>query len=233
MRGPSLQKATIISFALHLTVFLAAILILRHSSRMVIPAPYTVSLVSPDVIKGIDKRADVDKGTDADKGRDENVVQETKESVAPSASTKKSKKEIAKEKEMLEKKISAIAAKKKIEKIVKLRSIISLKASGDKRSSNEKAVSPSAGKYTQSDNYYSTIMEEIRPYWSLPPGMATKGLEAIVAIKISKDGNVSVLGLEKSSGNKLFDRVALQAPAKASPLPRPPYEMEIGVRFYP
>lgn len=227
MRGPSLQKATIISFALHLTVFLAAILILRHSSRIVMPAPYTVSLVSQDVIKG------VDKGVDVDKGRDENVVQETKESLAPSASARKSKKEIAKEKEMLEKKISAIAAKKKIEKIVKLRSVISLKASGDKRSLNAKAVSPSTGKYTQSDNYYSNIMEEIQPYWSLPPGMANKGLEAIMSIKISKDGKVIVLGMEKSSGNSIFDRSARRALEKASPLPPPPYEMEIGVRFYP
>ncbi|MBM4147041.1 MAG: TonB family protein [Nitrospira sp.] len=227
MRGPSLQKATIISFALHLTVFLAAILILRHSSRMVMPAPYTVSLVSPDVIKGVDKGADIDKG------RDENVVRETKESHAPSASAKKSKKEIDREKEMLEKKISALAAKKKIEKIVKLRSVISLKASGDKRSLNEKAVSPSAGKYTQSDNYYSTIMEEIQPYWSLPPGMANKGLEATVSIRILKDGTVIVLGMEKKSGNALFDKAARRAPEKASPLTPPPYEMEIGVRFYP
>ena len=232
MRGPSLQKATIISFALHLTFFLAAILILRHSSRMVMPAPYTVSLVSPDVLKGIDKRADVDKGTDADKGRDENVVQETKESLAPSASTKKSKKEIAKEKEMLEKKISAIAAKKKIEKIVKLRSVISLKASGDKRSSNEK-TGPGKGNSSASDDYSSKIMDGIQPYWKFPPGIGKKGLEAIVSIKILKDGTVIVQGMEKSSGNTFFDRVALQAPAKASPLPPPPYEMEIGVRFYP
>lgn len=232
MRGPSLQKATIISFALHLTVFLAAVLILRHSSRMVMPAPYTVSLVSPDVIKGIDKSADVDKGTDADKGRDENVVQAAKESVAPSASAKKSKKEIAKEKEMLEKKISAIAAKKKIEKIVKLRSIITLKAIGDKRSLNEKTASTSSGKGAPSEDYYTKITKEIWQQW-IYPNVGKKDIEAVVSIKILRDGTAIVQKIEKSSGNSIFDKSALRALAKASPLPPPPYEMEIGVRFYP
>jgi colicin import membrane protein len=232
MRGPSLQKATIISFALHLTVFLAAVLILRHTSRMVMPAPYTVSLVSPDVIKGIDKRADVYKGADADKGRDENVVQETKQSVTPSASTKKSKKEIAKEKDMLEKKISAIAAKKKIEKIVKLRSVISLKASGDKRSSNEKTASASPGKGNPSDDYYTKITKEIWQQW-VYPNVGKKDIEAVVSIKILRDGTAIVQKIEKSSGNSIFDKSALRALAKSSPLPPPPYEMEIGVRFYP
>jgi len=226
MRGPSLQKATIISFALHLTVFLAAILILRHSSRIVMPAPYTVSLVSQDVIKGLDKRADVDKG------RDENVVQETKESVAPSVSAKKSKKEIAKEKEMLEKKISAIAAKKKIEKIVKLRSVISLKASGDKRSSNEKTDSAFPGKGNPSEDYYTKITKEIWQQW-VYPNVGKKDIEAVVSIKILRDGTAIVQKIEKSSGNSIFDKSALRALAKASPLPPPPYEMEIGVRFYP
>ena len=53
------------------------------------------------------------------------------------------------------------------------------------------------------------------------------------AIKILKDGTTIVQNIEKSSGNSLFDRSALKALAKASPLPPPPYEMEIGVRFYP
>jgi colicin import membrane protein len=199
---------------------------------MVMPAPYTVSLVSPDVIKGIDKRAYVDKVTNADKEREENVVQETKESAAPSASTKKSKKEIAKEKEMLEKKISAIAAKKKIEKIVKLRSIIALKASGDKRSSNEKTASASPGKGNPSEDYYTKITKEIWQQW-VYPNVGKKDIEAVVSIKILMDGTAIVQKIEKSSGNSIFDKSALRALAKASPLPPPPYEMEIGVRFYP
>jgi TonB family protein len=63
--------------------------------------------------------------------------------------------------------------------------------------------------------------------------MGRKEIEAIVSVKILKDGTARVQRIEKSSGNALFDRSALKALAKASPLPPPPYEMEIGVRFYP
>jgi len=58
-------------------------------------------------------------------------------------------------------------------------------------------------------------------------------IEAIVSVRILKDGTALVQKVEKSSGNALFDRSALKALAKASPLAPPPYEMEIGVRFYP
>jgi colicin import membrane protein len=48
-----------------------------------------------------------------------------------------------------------------------------------------------------------------------------------------RDGTIKVQGIEKSSGNALFDRSAQRAIAKATPVTPPPYEMEIGIRFYP
>ncbi len=225
MRGPSLQKTALLSLALHLTAFLIVFLILRQSNRMVMSSPYTVSLVSPHVVKG----PDTDKGKN-----DENVVRETKERSAPSDVPKKSKKEAVKEKKLIENKISALAAKKKkIDTLSKLHEIISLKAGGGKRSADSKMTEPIAGKGNASEDYSSRIMDGIQPYWNLPPGIGKKGLEAIVSIKISMDGHISVQGWEKRSGNTLFDRSALQALDKASPLPRPPYEMEIGVKFHP
>ena len=229
MRGPSLQKTAALSFTLHLTAFIIVSLVLSHSNHMVMPVPYTVSLVSPEVFRGIDK------------GKEEDVVQESKEPAVKTEIHAKNKKEnmketareTAREKELIEKKISALAAKKKIEKLVKLRSIISLKARGDKRISDTKTASPSTGKYPQPD-YSSKIMDEIQPYFDLPPGIViNKGLEAIVVVRILKDGTVIVQEMEKKSGNALFDRSALRALTKASPLTPPPNEMEIGVRFYP
>lgn len=220
MRGPSLQKTALLSFALHLTVFFIAFLILRQSNYIAMPPPYTVSLVSPDVVTGIDKGKNADTGQESEK---------------PSASSdipKKNKKEIAKEKEMIEKKISTIAAKKKIEKMVKLRSIILLKATGDKRSITSKAPSASQGKSTLFDDYYSRITKEIWQQW-VYPDIGKRDIEAIVSIRILKDGTAIVQRIEKSSGNALFDKSAIKALAKASPLSPPPYEVEIGVRFYP
>jgi colicin import membrane protein len=190
---------------------------------MVMSSPYTVSLVSPNVLTGVDKGKN-----------NEDVVRETKEPSVPLAVPKKSKNEAVKEKKLIEDKISALAAKKKkIDTLSKLHEIISLKARGDKRGADSKKAAPLAGRGNASEDYSSRIMDGIQPYWNLPPGIAKKGLEAIVSIKILKDGHIIVLGIEKKSGNALFDRSALQALAKASPLPRPPDEMEIGVKFHP
>lgn len=220
MREPGLQKTTALSLALHLTAFLIAFLFLKQSNHIIISPTYTVSLISSDILTGIDK------------GKNEDVVQESKESSAPSDIPRKSKKETAKEKEMVEEKISAIAAKKKVEKIVRLRSIISLKASGDNRRVNSQTTGTSMGKGTMFDDYYSKIIREIWQQWVFPD-TGQKDIEAIISIKIKRDGAITAQRIEKSSGNTLFDRSAIKALAKASPLSPPPYEMEIGVRFYP
>jgi colicin import membrane protein len=220
MRGPTLQRATIVSFALHLTFFLIAFFVLRQANHMIMPSPYTVNLVGTEVLKVRD-RAEV-----------QDFTQEPRKAAAPSDISGKKEKDVAGEKERIEKKIAAIEAKKKIEKRVKLRSMISLKARGDTSSSNVKTAAASQGKGSLFDEYYARITKEIRQQWIFPD-MGRKEIEAIVSVKILKDGTARVQRIEKSSGNALFDRSALKALAKASPLPPPPYEMEIGVRFYP
>ncbi|MDP2754698.1 MAG: hypothetical protein Q8P40_09975, partial [Nitrospirota bacterium] len=114
MREPGLQKTTALSLALHLTAFLIAFLFLKQSNHIIISPTYTVSLISSDILTGIDKGKNID------------APDMFKESVTQADIPKKNIKEISKGKEMVEEKISAIAAKKKVEKIVRLRSIISL-----------------------------------------------------------------------------------------------------------
>ncbi len=65
------------------------------------------------------------------------------------------------------------------------------------------------------------------------PEFGREVLEAVVSFKIKRDGNIEQLKLESSSGNKFFDRSVMNAISKAAPLPRPPYEIELGIRFYP
>jgi len=220
MSEPSLQKTTTLSFAIHLTAFFLTFLVLKQPGNMIIPPPYTVSLVSPDVLTGINKGKSID---DSDT---------SKESTALADIPEKNIKEISKRKEMAEEKISAIVAKKKVEKIVKLRSIISLKASGDKRTGSSQPTFAYSVKGTVFDDYYSKITKEIWQQWVFPD-TGQKDIEAIISVRILKDGTTTVQKIEKSSGNTLFDRSAIKALAKANPLPPPPYEMEIGVRFYP
>jgi TonB family protein len=220
MRGPSLQKTTALSFAIHMSAFILAFLVFKQSNSIIIPPPYTVSLVSSDVLTGIDKVENIDAYTPS------------KESVTLSDIPEKKIKEISKRKEMVEEKISVIAAKKKVERLVRLRSIISLKASGNKGTGNLQTASAYSKKGTMYDDYYSKITREIWQQWIFPD-TGQKDLETIISIRILKDGTTTVQKIEKSSGNTLFDRSAIKALAKANPLPPPPSEMEIGVRFYP
>jgi colicin import membrane protein len=222
MRGPSLQKATIISFAVHLTFFSLTFILLRQSHQVILPSAYTVSLVSPEVIQSIGK------------GSAPEIIQQKENAVSvKQAVPQKTKSKKIGDIKRVEDKISAIASKKKIEKLVKLRSMIDLRARGNASKSKTKASVASRGTGTLFDQYYSAITKEIWQQWIYPPSIGEKDLEAVIAIKILKDGTTIVQKVEKSSGNSLFDRSALKALTKASPLPPPPYEMEIGVRFSP
>jgi TonB family protein len=74
----------------------------------------------------------------------------------------------------------------------------------------------------------SIIHEKFR----IPESM-DKDLLAIVNIRIARNGNVTILGFEKKSGNPLYDRAAIKAITDASPLPPPPSEMERAIRLRP
>lgn len=90
---------------------------------------------------------------------------------------------------------------------------------------------PGAQTSMDADSYYALVTRKIWGEW-IYPDLDASGLEVIISIKIGKDGRVISQEIEKSSGNTLFDRSAAKAVSKASPLPPPVAEMEIGVRFY-
>ena len=210
---------------------------------MVMPNHYTVSLVSANVLPRVD-RAD----NTAVEHKRENMQQ--KESAAaselPREKIKENKKEDAKEKESIEEKISLMAAKKRLETQIGARKIISLKAGKEKLVHSVKGNSAKAGAskavsssvitkgVAQSDDYYSRVVDEIRQQWVWASrDSGRRNIEAVVSIRILKDGTFTIQKWEKKSGDALFDKSALRALAKANPLSPPPYEMEIGVRFYP
>lgn len=90
---------------------------------------------------------------------------------------------------------------------------------------------PGAQTSMDADSYYALVTRKIWSEW-IYPDIESSGLEVIISIKIGKDGRVISQEIEKSSGNTIFDRSAAKAVSKASPLPPPVAEMEIGVRFY-
>jgi TonB family protein len=224
MKGLSLQKTAAVSAALHLTALLLAALAMKHSNAIVVPSPYTVSLVGP-------ARTTAEEPL---KHASESGQTETR-SVEPGMQIERKRADVTTDQKRVEERLSEIASKKKIERIVKLRSIVSIGRSDAKpvgKSSSAQASGGGSAKGTIFDSYYARITSQIRQEWVFPD-TGDRNLEAVVAVKILKDGEINVQGIEKSSGNLLFDRSALRALAKASPVASPPYEMEIGIRFFP
>jgi len=233
MKGPSLQKATLVSGALHLMFFLIALVALQQSGRIVIPSPYVVSLVDP---RGVPSAA---RSVSSEPIREVTRMKNNDTEMARPKEKAKERTESGENAKRVEDRIAELASIKKIEKIVRLRSIISLKGKEGSGSRESAAKGTPAGAQTGGssegtlfDSYYAKITDEIRSEW-IYPDTAREDLLAIVYVKISRDGTLTVQGIEKSSGNTLFDRSTLKAIAKATPVSPPPHEMEIGIRFAP
>jgi len=110
------------------------------------------------------------------------------------------------------------------------------------------AAAPAAGRQASpQDNvemnmkmkvYYSVLWSQIREQWALPEGILPQDdYQAIIAVKILRNGKVAEFNFEKRSGNKFFDESAIKAIKKASPFPPLPEwlrgsTLEIGIRFH-
>jgi colicin import membrane protein len=200
------------------------LLVLHQSNNIIIPSPYIVSLVAPPDNKQEASKNVTDKSA-ADMKR--TSLLDEKES----SRIEKSKKT---EQKRVEDSINKLKAIENLKRNKKLRDIVMLKTSNEqniKRPSNQ-AVNYNTSKGSLFDSYYGKITNEIRKEW-VYPDIGEKNLQAIIFVKIMRDGTIKVQGIEKSSGNALFDRSAQRAIAKATPVTPPPYEMEIGIRFYP
>ena len=231
MRGPSIQKTIAASLLLHLTFLVISVVLINYTKNIVLPSPYTVSLVNPEKAgppgrSASGPRTPEARTTEAPAAEKEATVKESKMIDAGRNTDDKRLKE----------RLAELAAMKNVARIVKMRQVISVKSSGQQAvgKTSQKGGSTGGTKGTMFDSYYGKITDEIRGEWSYPDYMK-KNLEAIVSVVIGKDGTIKVLGVEKSSGDLFFDRSALKAVTKASPVSPPPagMEMEIGIRFYP
>ncbi|MCI0469370.1 MAG: cell envelope integrity protein TolA [Nitrospirae bacterium] len=153
------------------------------------------------------------------------------------------------EQALISERIAAIQAKKRVENIVALRKIIEVSKQSvpvgnpaerqSQTSAGGTAQTPGQGhgqdaqdKGEKGDEYLAKVIQAITEQWA-HPATVKNDLETVVSIKIAVDGKVIIGKVEKGSGDALFDRSVLRAINKASPLPKPPQEMEIGVRFKP
>ena len=88
----------------------------------------------------------------------------------------------------------------------------------------------------QLEAYVGMIRQRVKRFWVIPDTLLErKGLEAVIVIKIDKDGLLMGSRFESSSGNPYFDQSAMRAIAKAAPFPSPlgKAPLEIGLIFQP
>jgi len=87
--------------------------------------------------------------------------------------------------------------------------------------------------------YYVSIWSRIKGQWALPQGILPKdNMEAVIHVRILKDGTVVDMSFEKHSGNRYFDESVIKAVKKASPFPPlsgwfKESSIELGIRFHP
>jgi periplasmic protein TonB len=69
--------------------------------------------------------------------------------------------------------------------------------------------------------YLRSVQTKVADRWA---GKAQPGQQPVAVFEISRDGKVSGLSIEKSSGNRYYDQVALRAITDANPFPPLPPE---------
>ncbi len=254
MREPSLKESTIASLLIHALLFALSMVVIKKSYHLNPYKTYTVKLISPAKnfkppakSKSFKKTKKQEGSRVADIAKINRIKAERRKKMITLKKSYKAKrkKSYNKRNEALDRshveeeieKLRALSRVKRLKRIKHQVFSISKKTGG---SGSAKAATSSGIKGSSSGlsapvvrAYIELAQRLIWNEWTLPEMKDIEGLETIVIIKILKDGKIKIMGMEKSSGDSLYDRSTLRAIMKASPLPPPPEEMEIGIRFRP
>jgi len=220
-KEPNFSKVVLISAVFHL-IFISLVVIPLKARERDFRSYYRVTLVGPL------QTPRIEKAPLTEEKESKTTVKEGIKRTYPKADIKLEKIEEIKNVANEIERIRAISELKKREKTDKKTQEIQV----GRGMSPDRAV-PGSGRGVGKavDLYYSMITQKVWEQWTYPD-LKASGLEVIILIKIDKHGRIVFQEVEKSSGDLLFDRSAIKALSKASPLPPPPQEMEIGVRFY-
>jgi len=145
-------------------------------------------------------------------------------------------KEPSRKEQIIEEALHAIKAKKRIEKIARLRAEIRGQMSEvrNQRSESMEKYSfksdprPQTSDLSPASGYVKIVTDIIHSNWTYPESRG-RGLKGSVIILIDKNGSVKIKEFN-SSGDRLFDYSIRNAILKST-LPPPPEELEIEVRF--
>lgn len=150
--------------------------------------------------------------------QEKNEIKVSKTEKQKRESTEKMSKISPSDEKLLQERLTALEAKKRILEKAQASSLVAIQQ-------NMKGEGVP-------QNYLTVISGLIRQNWNIPDTIP-KNLEAIVSVRILYDGQIIIEGFEKNSGNALFDSSVIKAIRNSSPLPPPKNEVRIGLRFRP
>jgi colicin import membrane protein len=232
MRAPSFSCAAGFSLFFHVFLLIISLVAARYSHIYKTPAPYIVSLEEAPAVSVSGGSEAQPEAPQVEAPRAEPVKEPVKE--PPMRIPEKPRPEtVKKENEnRVRDRIAAMQAQMRLEKRAALRRKVVDIGAAKSTAGKGGHTGTGSGAGPSGASYESLVGGKIHQQWIYPETL-DRDLETVIAIRILKDGSVTILGVEKSSGNRLFDRSVMSAIAKASPLPPPQQEMEMGVRFRP
>jgi colicin import membrane protein len=129
-----------------------------------------------------------------------------------------------------QKKIEAKKEKERQQKILKEQSLQAMRDLTAKKLAEQKSISKRRQVLaTTTDKYIALIQQTIRANWT-DHGQLSDKYSVIVTISLSSSGKVLYVKVTKPSGNSFYDRQAVLAVKKSSPLPMPK-EAELVKKF--
>ncbi len=228
-KEPNLQIIVVTSIALHLLFITLVTAPFKTKEREY--KSYFVNIVAPVEVQATAKTPAVKKAGETEKkSTDIKVKPSPRRRVKPKKGVSlEPEKTVSKEIERL-RAISNISKQKNQEENKAVSQAVE-----NIRKEKHVAVSNKAAMHgTQTDanfNAYSALIQrKVFNEWIHP--LIDSYLEAVLSFNINKRGIVSSYKIEKSSGNTKFDKSAINAIKKASPLPAPPVEQSVEIRFH-
>jgi len=212
------------SLFLHLVLMAAVFATVPGSSKpLTFGAPYSVSLVGPEVIRSGHEEAPDQKSLSKTGSSTGSVILKRDIGASPSSFVMK----------------KDDSGRSDVEKAI--RAIQQKEAADGKNLPAASAMSGTAAspEYASRLNEYSRLVwAKVKRNWTLPAAlMPKKNVEAVIEVRIAQNGAVEHIGFEKRSGNSYFDESALRAIQKSTPFPPPGgwvsgRIVEIGIRFH-
>ncbi len=216
----SLWFALPLSLVLHALLFFILSLQITYSRKISIPQTISVRLI--EAVREVN-------GGDQEGLQVPERVERTKErNTERRVKALPDKREVSEDKDaIIEESIHAIKSKKRIEKIVRLRTAISISSHKEGTDSDKRDDRTSSGMAL--NDYKSNIRSLIHSRW-IYPDVIKETLRCTIIFEILMNGDVRILEI-RGSGNRLFDYSAKNAILRAMPFPSPPEPLEVEVLF--